>query len=219
MLCAYAAKRAFESKAAVVLRIIGSTRASTNIISLLTGICKQIWAIYNLPDRPLPLTLSGLSEELSCALCNATAALPLVIVLDSLSELTSSQARTLSWFPTSLPPHVALIVATTTDIDQSCMPALSRLFDRSNSEIFFGVRSLFSRESGERVLKTLLESKSRTLTTGQLQAASKKFVENGCLPLYLRMLAKLAARVKSVQGEEPLKALDVSIPGLINQVC
>lgn len=63
-------------------------------------------------------------------LSNATKEQPLVIMLDSLDQLSPLHgARKLSWFPRKLPAHVKFIVSTLPDQEYKCFPTLKVLHE------------------------------------------------------------------------------------------
>ena len=56
---------------------------------------------------------------------NANASKSLVVLLDSLDNLTDDYgARQLAWLPLTLPPHVKLVVSTLPDEMYHCFPIL-----------------------------------------------------------------------------------------------
>ena len=58
-------------------------------------------------------------------LSSATKEQPLVIIFDSLDQLSPLHgARKLTWFPRQLPAHVKFIVSTLPDQEYKCFPAL-----------------------------------------------------------------------------------------------
>ncbi len=51
--------------------------------------------------------------------------MPVVLILDSLDQLDpEGGARQLSWLPTTLPPHVKLLVSTLPEQKYECFPQL-----------------------------------------------------------------------------------------------
>ena len=69
--------------------------------------------------------MKHLKEELFYAMRHASAAKPLFIILDSLDQMNSSNAgRQLSWFPSTIPAHVSIIMSTLEDAQYECFPKL-----------------------------------------------------------------------------------------------
>lgn len=67
----------------------------------------------------------GVFQQFPKFLSNATKEQPLVIMLDSLDQLSPLYgARKLSWFPRKLPAHVKFIVSTLPDQEYKCFPTL-----------------------------------------------------------------------------------------------
>ena len=64
-------------------------------------------------------------DQFPSFLSSATKDHPLVIILDSLDQLSPLHgARKLIWFPRQLPPHVKFIVSTLPDQEFKCFPIL-----------------------------------------------------------------------------------------------
>lgn len=58
-------------------------------------------------------------------LCAATKKKPLVILLDSLDQLSpNGGGRELSWLPRTLPDNVKMVVSTLPDVQYRCYPKL-----------------------------------------------------------------------------------------------
>lgn len=67
----------------------------------------------------------GVFQQFPKFLSNATKEQPLVIMLDSLDQLSPLHgAWKLSWFPRKLPAHVKFIVSTLPDQEYKCFPTL-----------------------------------------------------------------------------------------------
>lgn len=67
----------------------------------------------------------GVFDQFPVFLSSATKELPLVILLDSLDQLSPLDgARKLTWFPRKLPLHVKFIVSTLPDEEYKCFPTL-----------------------------------------------------------------------------------------------
>ena len=64
-------------------------------------------------------------EQFPVFLSSATKKQPLVIIFDSLDQLSPLHgARKFTWFPRQLPPHVKFIVSTLPDQEYKCFPRL-----------------------------------------------------------------------------------------------
>jgi hypothetical protein len=110
-LLAKAAERARDSypAAAVVVRFIGATPASSDRRALLNGLCREISRAYGIEETEVPLDYRELVEEFPNRLALATAERPLIVFLDALDELSD---RSLTWIPSVLPEHVRVVVST-----------------------------------------------------------------------------------------------------------
>ncbi|XP_075695609.1 uncharacterized protein LOC142661658 [Rhinoderma darwinii] len=109
----------------VVTRFIGATGDSRNTRLLLQSLCYQIADIYNLKTH-FSETLRGLINEFLTVLELATDSRPLMVILDSIEELSESKAH-LSWIPTEFPPHVYFIVSVTSVSDCTSLRYLQKL--------------------------------------------------------------------------------------------
>lgn len=123
----------------VVCRFIGLTPDSSSPTQLLRSICQQLAAAYAADDEVTAGTsraaemlsdedFAGLVQQLPRHLALATAARPLLLVVDGLEQLVDEPHKRdegrgiLAWFPATLPPHVKLLAATRED--DRCFPAL-----------------------------------------------------------------------------------------------
>ena len=94
----------------IVLRFMGTTPSTSNIIATFNSIIYQLSRVFNLPapDKPLIAKLplrSYLLEQLSLINVLNGGKKKLVIVLDSLDQLTSADYN-LEWFLDILPDNV-----------------------------------------------------------------------------------------------------------------
>ena len=97
----------------IIYRFIGATPASSDGRSLLDGLCHEIARRYGASETDIPVDYRDLVPELGKRMGLATAERPLILFLDSLDQLSTSQgARSLVWIPNELPEHVALIAST-----------------------------------------------------------------------------------------------------------
>jgi hypothetical protein len=91
-------------------RFIGATPTSSDIQRLLTSICEEINERTG-QETEIPFEYTKLTQAFPKFLAQASADKPLLIVIDSLDQLSSqNNPASLTWFPTQLPPHVQMIV-------------------------------------------------------------------------------------------------------------
>ena len=108
----------------VIVRYIGATPASSDIRSLLEGLCKEIMLRYGGDASTVPMEYTKLVVEFPNRLALAAAEKPLVVFLDALDQLSDADhGRDLAWLPAQLPEHVQLVVST---IPGECLTALEQ---------------------------------------------------------------------------------------------
>lgn len=82
----------------------------------------------------------GVFQQFPKFLSNASKEQPLVIMLDSLDQLSPLHgARKLSWFPRKLPAHVKFIVSTLPDQEYKCFPTLKVIYEIDLCRIVFEI--------------------------------------------------------------------------------
>lgn len=112
----------------------------------------------------------------------ATAEKPLVIILDSLDQLSKEHnAYKLNWLPRKLPPHVRFLVSTYTEALH--LIGTLRLVCKAGT---FIVVPTFSPELSGQVVKAWLDNKNRTLTSHQMKIVEEAF-KKCSLPLFVKL--------------------------------
>ncbi len=110
------AARQTHRNGVVVSRFIGWTPDSAVIRELLDKLCRQISRAYPPAEEATPSDYRELVQELPKRLALATADRPLSVFLDAVDQLSEADnARNLIWLPVELPPHVRLVVSTSTE--------------------------------------------------------------------------------------------------------
>lgn len=100
-----------------IIRFIGATPQSSNIRSLLSGLCLQLRQRYPRKDE-LPANITELSKEFREHLIAASdQKTPLIIFLDALDQLSDEDnGRSLNWIPSDpLPENVKLVASCLSD--------------------------------------------------------------------------------------------------------
>jgi len=123
-------------------------------------------------------------DQFPVFLSSATKEQPLVILLDSLDQLSPLDgARKLTWFPRQLPLHVKFIVSTLPDEEYKCFPTLKALF--KDPKCFVSIPELSSTDVST-ILNRWLNTEKRVLQEHQLQVLKDAFKQ--CpLPLFLKI--------------------------------
>ena len=112
----------------------------------------------------------------------ATASKPLVVILDSLDQLTTEHnSHKLNWLPRKLPPNVRFLVSTYTEAS-GLIDTLRLVF---HGHTFVNV-PVFSQELSSQVLVSWLKNQNRKLTDEQFSIIEDAF-KKCSLPLYVKL--------------------------------
>lgn len=195
------------TEAAMVYRFIGATSRSSNIMSLLQGLCLQIAGKYGIDDaRTLGLDekawfdMNGLADIFRKCLAMATLDKPLNVFIDSLDQLSETDnAKALYWLPKELPDHVGLVVSA------------SELEEKLKETTIVRIPALSESEAVE-ILDLWLNSAKRKLTDSQHKLVIDSF-KLSPLPIYLKLAFEKAKKWHSYDKEHTLKP---DVPGIIN---
>jgi hypothetical protein len=161
----------------VVMRFLGTTPLSSNVLALLTSVCQQLRRVYG-KEEEIPSDFKELRTYFHRAVTEwATEEKPLTLFIDSVDQLDDSNAgRRLDWLPvTGLPPYVKLVVSTLPDYPE--FRCQSILHDKLGEEAAKHMVEVETISEHEQVLKHLLQLMGRRVTQEQLQYISKIFEE------------------------------------------
>lgn len=175
-----------------LIRFIGITPFSSNVISLIRSICEQIIEKYEIPyEKDIPFEYSKLKEVFTGILLLIKPNLKIVLIIDGLDQLISNdQGRDLGWLPSDLPENIKIISSVAID-DTGMMNILRTKFPNFLHEL-----KTLSVEEGETVINLLLKNSLRSLNHDQKKYLLNKFSENG-LPLYLKLAFEEASNWNS----------------------
>ncbi|WAQ94112.1 NWD2-like protein, partial [Mya arenaria] len=177
----------------LVLRFLGTTPNSSSVIPLLTSLSRHLMWLYEEPDEYIPDELSPLVNHFKKLLCCASKSKPLILILDSLDQLSGADgAHQLAWLPTQLPPYVRLIVST--------LPNYFGILDTLHSMIEIPENYVPVLPLGENLSATILQfwlkNANRTLTEEQMELVNEAFTKCN-LPLYVKLVFDEVCRWKS----------------------
>ncbi|XP_056004736.1 NACHT and WD repeat domain-containing protein 2-like [Ostrea edulis] len=173
----------YHKDAVVVLRFLGTSPDSSNLRRLLRSLCSQI--LYNttgdavdVPEEfdELVILFQGLLDEYRSDR-------PLVIILDSLDQLSEDHAAyKLRWLPRKLKQNVRIVLS-------SYIETLELV---TNLKVLFSPKSfiivpVLGEELGFQILKVWLEGSNRTLTSEQFEIVQKAF-QVCSLPLFVKLV-------------------------------
>lgn len=188
----------------VVERCIGAAPGSSDLHTLLEGVCLEAARAAGSPEGALPYDARGLADEFSRRLQEIGARQPIVIFLDGLDQLDpGGEVRNLLWFPSSLPPGVKLVVSAV--VDDGPMGECCKAMERIVGEEGLLAVGAFGIGSAAALLTAWLTAVSRRLQPKQRQQVLSKFAVDG-LPLYLKLAFEEASRWTSYQEDCWLQA-------------
>jgi hypothetical protein len=173
-----------------VLRFLGTTPTSSNIINTLNSIVYQIARIYNLklPEKLLnKQSLRDYLLEQFFLINHLYPSKKLVIILDSVDQLIVSDYILKDWIIETLPPNIKMVYSTLPDHGN----ILSR-FKEMNSltaKNFLQIESLDIQISNL-ILKDLLNRSSKSISQLQLECIEEMFkkAQTNLYPLYVKLI-------------------------------
>uniref|UniRef100_A0A1I8GHY8 WD_REPEATS_REGION domain-containing protein n=1 Tax=Macrostomum lignano TaxID=282301 RepID=A0A1I8GHY8_9PLAT len=166
-----------------VVRVVGVSSRSGNVRYLLGSICRELLLKWKEQGHP-PQDFAGLVNEFTARLQQASRDRPLVILLDSLGQLTEEyQGRRCHWLPKVLPKYVKVIASTVGDERVGVLGQLKSMYSDASPDHFMEMEQL-TVEEAEKILSSWLAKEGKTLTTPQLEHVLSAF---NCVPLPLQL--------------------------------
>ncbi|KAG8178227.1 hypothetical protein JTE90_025111 [Oedothorax gibbosus] len=95
----------------VFMRAVGASPESLTQEQILRNVCEQLALLYGEHPAVASRSIGEHNSFFSMLLRRACAERPLVVILDGLDQVEEHSGRSLTWFPTVLPPHVKLVIA------------------------------------------------------------------------------------------------------------
>lgn len=190
--------------ARVVIRSIGKTTSSVNIRTLLRDICQQMCIILDTENQEIPTEYKGLINYFNHLLSLSTEDQPLVVIIDSLDQLSDEHdGRKINWLPKKLPHHAHVIVSTSPDEKYECLPQLKKIL---RSDAFIELPDLPAEDATE-ILNHWLMKDNRALTQNQFDLIINTFIK--CpLPLFLKVSYDEALSWTSYMDMDNCKLMD-----------
>ncbi len=97
----------------VVLRMLGTTAQSSDIVQTLQSVSQQIAVNFDQSDFQMPTDAQETVKTFQHLLSLATPEKPQFLFLDSLDQLSAKNGTyKMTWMPRSLPDHVVLVLST-----------------------------------------------------------------------------------------------------------
>ncbi|XP_068701494.1 protein qui-1-like [Montipora foliosa] len=205
-----------KETASVIVRFIGTTPDSSDARSLMRSVCEQICKANASEDqeeeKKVPQDIRSLLEFFpKCLEENASSSKPLVLVLDSLDQLSDDDAgRELDWLPKQLPDDVYIVLSTLPGDGYVCLPKLQEKYDEAD---LIEVPKM-PVDTAKEILDSWLKATKRQLQSEQETIVLEAFKK--CpLPLYLKLSFDEASRWKSYTSPEETR-LAPTIKGIIH---
>ncbi|CAD5112670.1 DgyrCDS1892 [Dimorphilus gyrociliatus] len=198
----------------VISRFLGTTAKSGNVRNLLESVHLQILRAYGIADKPKAESFKDLIILFKEAIKNyPTAERPLIIVLDSLDQLSmENSAHNLQWLPGLKEPLPAFcqVIVSTLPSPFGPLDIIQQILEPS---YIFSVREL-TVDDGREIMNSILASKHRTLTSNQKEIIINAFTKTP-IPLFLKLATDSATKWKSSDVDTSIGS---SIPDLINDL-
>ena len=185
--------------ATLVLRFLGTTPKSTQILSVLSNISQHIAAEYHkeFATAQADKDLSSMTSQFLDMLQSGTESKPLVVILDSLDQLSPrNYAHKLGWLPRYVPEHCYIVVSTLPEH----WGILEILRGRNGKDNMIEIPPLGEVLSSE-ILQAWLDAENRTLSESQFLIAKEAF-QKCSLPLYVKLIFEQVVTWKSYDQPE-----------------
>ncbi|XP_063446187.1 uncharacterized protein LOC134725872 isoform X2 [Mytilus trossulus] len=199
-----------------IIRFLGTSGYSLNIYDVLYGICGQLADCAKLLMEPVGYkNMKNLIEYMPRFLRRVSSKVkkPIVILLDSLDQLTAKDdSYLLNWLPTILPSNLKIIVSTLPR-EHEILDTLQKLFPDTTN--FVEVPSLPD-DTGFEMIDKYLAKKKRAVTQIQTKQIISAF-RNCRGPLFLKLILDEAVNWNSYTPDHALVLQD-SVQGAINQL-
>jgi hypothetical protein len=195
----------------VVYRFIGTTSASSNIVSLLQSISGQVAREFGTTLEAVAgegrekslYDINGITEIFKKCLALGNTGKPVIVFLDALDQLSDADnAKSLYWLPREVPEHARLVVSALPELEAplsgNCLKHLPVL----------------PQPEALQILDRWFRSISRQLTGEQHLEIITKFCHTG-LPIYLKLAFEQAKHWSSYTTDF---SLPEDVKGIINSL-
>ncbi|KAF0313272.1 NACHT and WD repeat domain-containing protein 2 [Amphibalanus amphitrite] len=161
------------------VRFIGLTPDSSTTELVLRSIAEQCCVLYGEHSATVSKGIGDLNTYLARVLSKASAARPLVVIIDGLDQVRSYSTRKMDWVPKELPEHTKLILTMADDCEE--FADLEKKID--DKSCFLKVGPLTTEEATN-ILDNILKDNNRKINKGQREVVNRYIAE--CpLPLYV----------------------------------
>uniref|UniRef100_A0AAY5EIB3 AAA+ ATPase domain-containing protein n=1 Tax=Electrophorus electricus TaxID=8005 RepID=A0AAY5EIB3_ELEEL len=200
-----------EPQAVVAPRLLGTSPLSSDVDSLLKGVCIQVCGAFGL-TAPCPQTANSHAKLVRFfhAMLQRVSQQgeTLLLILDALDNLTqANNGHKLHWLPKEIPPNVHLVVST---LHKGT--ALESLRAHVNDDKYFFEVDPLTFDQGRDIVDAYMNAAGRRLTSEQVDVILHSFHQSGS-PLHLKLLLDMAKQWSSYTA-----ASDVRLGSSIREV-
>ena len=192
-------------QAILILRFCGSTPDSNSVVLLLKSICLQLSYNYNMDPDKVPEELAPLVIFLREILASASSNQPILIVLDSIDEIsTDPDKSSLSWLPTDLPKNCKFLISVTKEPDvQSESHDYTHHYHVLANKFRENMLELpeLGPELGLKIIYSMMEKNKRILTNFHNRLVLNS-LEKCSLPVFCRLIFAEVVRWKSYTTQQ-----------------
>ncbi|XP_067288484.1 NACHT domain- and WD repeat-containing protein 1 [Pseudorasbora parva] len=182
-----------DHRGVVVLRLLGTSPLSSDVDSVLRGICLQVCGALGLqfPHPHIANTHEELVRFFHFMLEDVSKqGDTLLLILDSVDQLLeANKPPKLDWIPKAIPPNVHIVLSTSDDFVEKCKSLVSA------EQNLFRVE-LFNDDQGKDIIDAYMSAAGRKLTSEQLDTILHSFQQSGS-PLHLKLILDIAKQWSS----------------------
>ncbi|XP_072516937.1 NACHT domain- and WD repeat-containing protein 1 [Salminus brasiliensis] len=183
-------------QAVVTLRLLCTSPLSSDVDSVLKGICFQVCGAFGLA-APCPQTANSHDQLVRFfhAMLQKVSEQgdTLLLILDSLDHLPQANGgHDLHWLPKEIPPNVHVVVST----QDEGSPSLESLKALIKDDKYFFQVELLTFDQGQAITEAYMHSAGRRLTSEQVDAVLHSFQKSGS-PLHLKLILDMAKQWSS----------------------
>ncbi|XP_061179023.1 NACHT and WD repeat domain-containing protein 2-like [Saccostrea echinata] len=173
-----------SEKVSVIMRFVGTTYESTDIIPFLQILAQQIKEAKGQYAYKAEGDIKHILSDFQTSLQGVSPDKPIVLYIDALDQFNASNgARELFWLPKILPDNVKLVVSTLEDPKYECFRKLKVIVKEDTN--ILQLRP-FTKDDVHQIINGWLENDNRTLTSDQRLVLVSAF--NECpLALFLKL--------------------------------
>nr|XP_002663751.3 NACHT domain- and WD repeat-containing protein 1 isoform X2 [Danio rerio] len=177
-----------DNRGVVLLRLLGTSLLSSDVDSVLRGVCLQVCGALGLqsPYSHIAYTHEGLVRFFHSMLEDVSKqGDTLLLILDSLEQLLeTNKLHKLDWIPKIIPPNVQIVFSTSNECLDKCKSLVS-----AEENIF--KLELLTKDQGRDVIDAYMSAAERKLTAEQQDAILRYFEQSGN-PLHLKLMLDTA---------------------------